>query len=267
MRRSASLGLVLALVLAAAPAFASQRVVLKDGPSVSGAEVRLGDLFDGAGAASDVLVARSTGPTLILDAARVQAIAAAHGLEWLNPNGYRELVVKTAFSAPVAAPAAVTASETVSTAAPAPALAAERMVEALTWTHDLSAGDVVRPEDVTWAKVPARLVPHDAERDPDAVVGQAARRTLREGAPAAVHDLAPPRVIRRDQDVEVVFVQDGIRLVLTGRALADAALGEPVPVLNPQSKKTIDAVASGPGQAVIGPAAQAHPTNSLAALP
>jgi flagella basal body P-ring formation protein FlgA len=265
MRRSASLGLVLALMLAAAPAFAGQRVVLKDGLSVSGAEVRLGDLFDGAGSASDFVVARATGATLILDAARVQAIAAAHGLEWLNPNGYRELVVKTAYSAPVAAPAAVTAAETVRTPAPAPA--AERMVEALTWTHDLSAGDVVRPEDVTWAKVAARLVPHDAERDPDAVVGQAARRTLRDGAPAAVHDLAPPRVIRHDQDVEVVFVQDGIRLVLTGRALADAALGEPVPVLNLQSKKTIDAVASGPGQAVIGPAVQAHPTNSLAALP
>jgi flagella basal body P-ring formation protein FlgA len=257
MRRSASLGLVLALVLAAAPAFAGQRVALKDGLSVPGAEVRLGDLFEDAGAASGVIVARATGPTLILDAARVQAIAAANGLEWRNPNGYRELVVKTGFAAPApaaAAPAAMTAAETVR----APAPPAERMVEALTWAHDLSAGDVVRPEDVIWAKVPARLVPHDAERDPDAAVGQAARRALREGAPAAVHDLAPPRVIRRDQDVEVVFLQDGIRLVLTGRALADAAVGDPVSVLNVQSKKTIDAVASGPGQAVIGPAGQAR---------
>jgi len=267
--RSTSLGLVLALVLAAAPAFAGERVALKDDPSVSGAEVRLGDLFDGAGPASGVLVARASGPTLILDAGRVQAIAAAHGLQWLNPNGYRELVVKTAASAPAPAPAAAApALTTASEAARAPAPAAERMVEALTWAHDLSAGDLVRPEDVVWTKTPARLVPHDAERDPDAVVGQAARHALREGAPAAVHDLAPPRVIRRDQDVEVVFLQDGIRLVLTGRALADAALGEPVAVLNPQSKKTIDAVASGPGQAVIGPAAaQARRTNSLAVLP
>jgi flagella basal body P-ring formation protein FlgA len=256
-------GSALALVLAAAPAFAGQRVALKDDPSVAGAEVRLGDLFDNAGAASGVLVARASGPTLILDAGRVQATAAAHGLEWLNPNGYRELVVKTAASAPAPAAAAMPATETVRTPAPA----AERMVEALTWAHDLSAGDLVRPEDVVWTKAPARLVPHDAVRDPDVVVGQAARRALREGAPAAVHDLAPPRVIRRDQDVEVVFLQDGIRLVLTGRALADAALGDPIPVLNTQSKKTIDAVASGPGQAVIGPAAEAHGINSLAALP
>lgn len=265
-----SLGLVLALTLTAAPAFAAERVALRDDPSVSGAEVRLGDLFDGAGSASGVLVARATGPTLILDAARVQAIAAAHGLEWLNPNGYRQLVVKTTASAAAAAPtpsASTPASMPAADGVRASAPAAERMVDALTWAHDLTAGDLVRPEDVVWAKVAARLVPHDAERDPDAVVGQAARRALREGAPAAVHDLAPPRVIRRDQDVEVVFLQDGVRLVLTGRALADAAVGDPIAVLNTQSKKTIDAIAAGPGQAVIGPAGQARRLNALAALP
>jgi flagellar basal body P-ring formation protein FlgA len=267
MMRSTSLGLVLALVLAAAPVFAAERVVLKDDLSVPRAEVRLGDLFDGAGAASGVLVARASGPTLVLDAGRVQAIAAAHGLEWLNPNGYRELVVKTTASVPAAAaPVAPAAPIPVADAVGAPA-PAERMVEALTWTHDLAAGDLVRPDDVVWAKMPAHLVPHDAEHDPDAVVGQAARRTLRAGAPAAVHDLAPPKVIRRDQDVEVVFLQDGIRLVLTGRALADAAVGDPVSVLNLQSKKTIDAVASGPGQAVIGLASQTRRIENLAALP
>lgn len=262
-----ALGLVLALAAAAAPAFAAERVALKDTLSVTGAEVRLGDLFDGAGPESGVLVARATGPTLVLDAGRVQAIAAAHGLEWLNPNSYRELVVKT--TAQPAAPAASAPGPVMAASAEAirtPAVA-ERMVQALTWAHDISAGDVIRPDDVVWAKVAARLVPRDAERDPDAVVGQAARRTLREGAAAARRDLAPPRVIRRDQDVSVVFVQDGIRLALTGRALADASVGDPVPVLNIQSKKTIDAVASGPGQAVIGAPGGARGFSNLAALP
>jgi flagella basal body P-ring formation protein FlgA len=264
MMRATSLGLLLALVLAAAPAFAGERVALRDNLSVAGAEVRLGDLFDGAGAASDVVVARASGPTLVLDAGRVQAIAAAHGLEWLNPNGYRELVVKTGAGA---AAADASTPATVAEAGRASAPSAERMVEALTWAHDLSAGDLVRPQDVVWAKVPARLVPRDAERDPDAVVGQSARHALREGAAAAVRDLAPPRVIQRGQDVEVVFLQDGIRLVLTGRAQADAAVGDPVQVLNIQSKKIIDAVASGPGQAVVGPAAEARRAANQAVLP
>ena len=101
----------------------------------------------------------------------------------------------------------------------------------------------------------------------DALVGQSARRPLREGAPAPVHDLSPPKVIRRDQEVEVSFATDGIRLVLTGRALADAAVGDPVLVLNTQSKKTIDAVAAGPGRAEVGPDADARRASRLAALP
>lgn len=255
-----------ALLALSAPAFAGQRAALKDELSAPGAEVRLGDLFDNAGAAADVLVARAGGPTVVLDARMVQAIAAAHGLEWSNPNGYRQLVVKAAFSQAAVQPQASAQAPAAPEAARAAPAAVERTVEALTWTRDLVAGDRVRPEDLIWAKTPARLVPRDAARDPDALVGQVARRALREGAPAVARDLAPPKVIRRDQEVEVSFVTDGIRLVLTGRALTDAALGEPVQVLNTQSKKTIEAVASGPGRADVGPDADSRRASRLASL-
>jgi flagella basal body P-ring formation protein FlgA len=46
-------------------------------------------------------------------------------------------------------------------------------------------------------------------------------------------------------------------LVLQGQALKDASVGETVQVLNTQSKKTIEAVVSGPGKALVGPRAQA----------
>lgn len=65
------------------------------------------------------------------------------------------------------------------------------------------------------------------------------------------------RVIARNDMVQVAFVSGGVRLAVTGRATRNAAVGEPVPVLNLQSGRTIDAVATGPGTAVAGPAAQA----------
>jgi flagella basal body P-ring formation protein FlgA len=255
-----------ALCSLAAPALAGQRAALKDDLAASGAEVRLGDLFDNAGEAADVPVARANGPTMILDARAVQAVAAAHGLDWANPNGYRQLVVKTGFVQAAAPRALADAADPAPVAVRAAPAAAERSVQALTWTRDLLAGDVVRPEDLAWTKIPARLAPHDAPRDPDALVGQAARRALREGAAVGGHDVAPPKVIRRDQDVEVTFAMDGIRLVLTGRALSDASVGEPVQVLNTQSKKTIDAVASGPGRADVGPDADARRASRFASL-
>lgn len=264
-----AVGSALVFALAAASsAQAGQRVALRDEIMAAGADVRLGDLFDNAGAAAGVIVGRATGPILVLDARQVQAIAAARGLDWANPNGYGQLVVKTALPEPGAAIALsgqAPAAEVAAAHAAAPV--AEKMVEALAWAHNLATGDVVRNEDVVWTKMPARLVGRDAARDPETVVGQVARHALREGAPTLMHDLAQPRVVRRDQDVEVMFLQDGVKLVLTGRAMADAAVGEPVQVLNTQSKRVIGAIASGPGQAVVATQSDPQKSNRLASLP
>ena len=40
-----------------------------------------------------------------------------------------------------------------------------------------------------------------------------------------------------------------------GKAMRNAAVGEPVAILNTASNRVIDAVATGPGQAIAGPAA------------
>ena len=73
------------------------------------------------------------------------------------------------------------------------------------------------------------------------------------------------RVISRNDLVEVAFESGGIRLTVTGRAQRNAAMGEPVAVLNLQSGRTIDAVATGPGRAIAGPAAQSARSNQFAA--
>jgi flagellar basal body P-ring formation protein FlgA len=263
--KTVALAGLLALALSPAAALAGQRAALRDDLNVSGAEVRLGDLFDNAGEAANVLVARATGPVLVLDARQVQAIAAARGLDWANPNGYRQLVVHTALTRAAAIPAAAGPAASLSAREAAPA--AEKTVEALTWTRSLMAGEVVRPEDLAWTKVPAHVAPHEAPRDAEALIGQTARRPLREGSAAVARDLAPAKVIHRDQEVQVTFAMDGIRLVLSGKALADAAVGDPVQVLNTQSKKTIEAVASGPGRADVGPEADALRSSRVASLP
>jgi flagella basal body P-ring formation protein FlgA len=92
----------------------------------------------------------------------------------------------------------------------------------------------------------------------------AARRPLREGSAVAQHDVAPAQVIKRDDVVRVTYEADGISLSLQAKALQPAAVGETLNVMNPASKKTIQAVATGPGEAVTGPGADrmraANPT-------
>jgi len=251
------LTLAAALALIAGPALADP-VTLRGNPVDDNGRVTLGDIFDGAGAASGVVVASRVGPSVVLDAGQLQAIAARSGLQWANPQGLRRVVVRNAGLAPSAIAAA--------SGVAAPAATRAATVDVLTWARNLAAGDVIQPEDVIWSTVQAHLAQGGSPSDADQVIGLSARRALRAGAVVGARDLVSPRVIARNDRVEVTFVAGGVTLTVTGRATRDAALGEPVPVLNLTSGRTIDAVAAGPGRAVAGPGARASASASQFAV-
>ena len=63
-----------ALLASAAPAWAAE-VVLRANPVDADGRVTLGDIFEGAGAASEVMVAQRNGPSVVLEAGQLQAQA------------------------------------------------------------------------------------------------------------------------------------------------------------------------------------------------
>jgi flagella basal body P-ring formation protein FlgA len=221
----------LAAAIFAAPALAGQPVTLNTYLVDPTGQVTLGELFDDPGAAKDVVVAQRVGPSVVLDAAAVQAFAARYGLDWANPNGIRRIIVR-------AGPAggAPTGNRDI-----------------LTYAHSLNAGEIVQPGDLVWAK--AALEPTGAPRSAEAVVGMAARRPLREGEAVLASDVAPPLVIKAGDTVLVTYADAGVTLTLQGRAMGAAAAGDTLNILNTASKKLIEAVATGPDEAVVGPEA------------
>lgn len=249
-----TLTLIAALVLAAGPALAGP-VTLRANPVDEDGRVTLGDIFEGAGAASGVVVASRAGPSLVFEAGQLQALAARSGLQWANPQNLRRVVVRNAALAPGAVvPAAASVAR--------PAATAGATVPVLTYARNLAAGDVVQPEDVVWTDVQAHLAAGGGPSDAEQVIGLSARRALRAGAVVGARDLAAPQVIARNDTVEVAFVAGGVTLTVTGRAMRNAAVGEPVTITNPTSGRQIEAVATGPGQAVAGPQAQAARANA-----
>jgi len=246
--------LILAAALAAfaAPALAGPVNLLSD-PVDDDGRVTLGELFDDAGAAANVVVGQRAGATAVFEASQIQAAARRAGLDWANPQGLRRIVVREGGAAPADA-----------SARPASATVASRpgaTVEVLTYARSLAAGDIVQPEDVIWSTVQAHQAPAGGPQDADQVVGLSAKRALRAGAPVTSRDLASPQVIARNDMVEVAYVAGGVELTVTGKATRNASAGEAVPVLNVQSGRTIDAVAVAPGRAVAGPAAQTARAN------
>jgi flagella basal body P-ring formation protein FlgA len=203
--KSLIFGAIAALMVAGAAV--AGPVTLKANPVDSDGRVTLGDLFDGAGSASDVLVGTRVGPSIVFEAGQLQSLARQSGLAWANPTGLRRVVVRNATTAPTTAPPAPGSPATAASVAPV----------------------------VTTGLQPGRATFAD-------------------------------RVITRNDMVEVAYVVGGVRVTVTGRAEGNAAAGQPLVVRNLQSGRSIDAVATGPGQALAGPAAQqARATQQLAA--
>ena len=219
--------IALSLALIAVPALAGQAVSLKSQIFDADGTITLDEIFDNAGAAGQVVVATRQGQTAVLDADLVQTIARRNGLDWANTAGLRRIIVG---GQPVAAQRA--------------------NIDVLTYARNLSAGDIVQPQDLIWAKVAA--APSDAASDADQLIGMVAKRPLRVGAAAARHDVSAQVVIKPGDLVTVSFQADGISLSLQAKAVGAAAIGEPVDIQNTSSKKIIQAVATGPGQAIIG---------------
>lgn len=222
--------LTAAALLAAGPALAGSAVTLKTDVADADGIVTLGDLFDGAGAAANVPLAARTGQTMMLNAAAVQAAARRAGLDWANAQGIRQIVVRGG------APAAQRGN-----------------VEVLTWARNIMAGETIQPTDLVWGK--AAAAPADAPNDPDALVGLAAKRPLRMGAAVAGRDVAAVEVVKAGEIVTLTYEAEGISLALQAKAVSGGGVGETINVQNVSSKKIVQAVVTGPGQATVGPAA------------
>lgn len=119
----------------------------------------------------------------------------------------------------------------------------------------LARGEVLAEADLTWSRLPADRVRADMLTDLSAMVGQAARRSLRDGTPLRAMDLEAPILIARGETVSLVYRSGPLILTARARALQDAAQGEAARFVNLQSNRTIEAIADAPGRArVAGPA-------------
>jgi len=228
--------LSIATLLIATPALAGQAVSLRSDTTDADGKITLGELFDGAGAASDVVVASRVGPTAVLDAGAIQIAARRAGLDWSNSNGVRRIIVRQG-----------------SGSGPALAGAPRGNVEVLAYARSLATGEIVQPEDLVWIKVAAGG--SDAPRDADDLIGMTAKRPLRQGAAASLRDVSTPQVIKAGDIVAVTYDDGGVALTLQGKAMSAGAIGESLMVQNTASKKIIETVVTGPGSTAVGPQA------------
>lgn len=110
----------------------------------------------------------------------------------------------------------------------------------LTANQVLRAGSVITQENTS----PADDVWQDQHAE---LIGREVSRTIYAGQPIAAKDTRAPRLVKRNQLVTLKYVKGPLEITLTGRALGEAGLNESVPVLNLESRQTVEGIVQAGG--------------------
>jgi flagella basal body P-ring formation protein FlgA len=135
------------------------------------------------------------------------------------------------------------------------------LVDVAVVNRALARGDTVKDADISIERRPRDVVPPDALFDGGALAGRVARRAFAAGSLVRNGDLTRPELVTRGDVVTVVYEAPGMMLTMRAKASDGGALGDTVSITNPQSKKALQAVVTGPGKVSVNTA----PTGRLAA--
>ncbi len=113
-------------------------------------------------------------------------------------------------------------------------------------TRTKSRGERIGRADVAIVRMPKGRVGPTVLIDIEALVGQAARRTLRPDTPIRARDVENPKIVRKNTLVTVIYEVPGITLTAKARAVDDGARGEVITVRNPRSNRAIEVEVTGP---------------------
>ncbi|AUH33612.1 flagellar basal body P-ring formation chaperone FlgA [Paracoccus tegillarcae] len=107
-------------------------------------------------------------------------------------------------------------------------------------SRTLPAGTVITPGDLV-------LAPDSDVAQAEALIGLQTRITIYSGRPINTVQLRAHRLISRNQVVPLIFSQGTLSIETSGRALAEGAAGDVIPVMNLGSRQTVSALINADG--------------------
>ncbi|WP_108448582.1 flagellar basal body P-ring formation chaperone FlgA [Halomonas sp. BN3-1] len=105
-----------------------------------------------------------------------------------------------------------------------------RLGERLVAARDIAPGERLSADMLTSERFDVSRLPSQALTDPQAAIGQIARRGIRQGQALSAHQLTSPKLVRRGEQVAVEASGRGFRISRQGEALEAGGLGDIVRV-------------------------------------
>lgn len=115
----------------------------------------------------------------------------------------------------------------------------------------IAAGEIITADDVRMERFADNRLRHNAIYDEAALVGMAARRSIREGMPVAQHEVEAPRIVRKGDLIALHYRSANLEIKTVAEAMEDGALGNAISLRNTDSGQMLRATIIGSGQAEI----------------
>ncbi len=140
-------------------------------------------------------------------------------------------------------------------------------VETAVLTQAVTRGEVIKAADVTIERRPKSEVSGEPIVAVDDAIGLAVRQAMRAGQVLQRSQLTKPELVRRDDNVTLVYEVPGIVLTTRGKALEAGALGDTINVTNSETKRVVQGIVSGPNRVTITASTARVPSAAAAAVP
>ncbi len=125
------------------------------------------------------------------------------------------------------------------------------MINAPVLVERVRRGETITDKDLSYVKILNRDVHANMIIDAQDLIGMTPRRTLASNQIILDTDITSPILVKRNDIINVTLKNGAIQLSTKARAVSDGAKGDVVQIMNPTSKKIIEAVVIGPQQAVV----------------
>jgi flagella basal body P-ring formation protein FlgA len=129
-------------------------------------------------------------------------------------------------------------------------------------SHRLEAGSVISAVDLATERVRARGMHGEIARDRLQVLGMRLKRPAAAGAPLMLADLIRPGTIEKGAPVIMQIQSGGLTATAQGLALAAAAPGERIRVINPLSRMVVEGEVLASGIVAVMPGSLAVPATA-----
>jgi len=104
----------------------------------------------------------------------------------------------------------------------------------------LSRGNLLTESDIKRVKYNMSQLPAGYIEEPTYGLGMEIKRRLSPGTPLTTSMMRKPKIIKRGQQVSIVARAGSMEVRMSGKALANGAVGERIRVLNVKSKKKLE---------------------------